>query len=160
MWFFFSNNNNHHTPPAAVLYNAIVIAVDLLFLFVKFWFRTAVEIYEAFTTEERDVSKDTVLITGTVSAPHMRWFDTILFLNFYYQGHGIGKELALQYSALGATVVCWDINEQLNIETVKLIKSKGGKAHGYTWVFLLSFAMIIIIDININFLLQILVVLM
>lgn len=58
------------------------------------------------------MSHDIVLITGT--------------------GHGIGKELALQYSALGSTVVCWDINEQLNQETVKLIQARGGKAHGYT----------------------------
>lgn len=63
-------------------------------------------------TPERDVSNDIVLITGT--------------------GHGIGKELALQYSALGATIVCWDINESMNIETIKTIKSNGGKAHGYT----------------------------
>jgi NAD(P)-dependent dehydrogenase (short-subunit alcohol dehydrogenase family) len=48
------------------------------------------------------------------------------------KGHGIGKEMAQQYSALGATVVCWDINEQLNSETVNLIKSKGKKAFGYT----------------------------
>lgn len=47
-------------------------------------------------------------------------------------GHGIGKELALQYSALGATIVGWDINEALNIETIKTIKSNGGKAYGYT----------------------------
>lgn len=47
-------------------------------------------------------------------------------------GHGMGKELALQYSALGATVVCWDVNEDLNFETVKLIKSKGRKAFGFT----------------------------
>lgn len=63
-------------------------------------------------TPERDVSSDVVLITGT--------------------GHGIGKELALQYSALGATIVCWDINEAMNVETIKMIKSNGGKAHGYT----------------------------
>ena len=46
-------------------------------------------------------------------------------------GHGIGKELALQYSHLGATVVCWDINEKLNNETIKAIKSSGGTAYGY-----------------------------
>lgn len=47
-------------------------------------------------------------------------------------GHGIGKEMALQYSELGAVIVCWDINEILNLETVNLIKSKGSKAYGYT----------------------------
>jgi NAD(P)-dependent dehydrogenase (short-subunit alcohol dehydrogenase family) len=70
------------------------------------------ETIHSFTGQERDVSNDIVLITGA--------------------GHGIGKELALQYSALGATIVCWDINEQLNLDTVNLIKSQGRKAFGYT----------------------------
>lgn len=95
-----------------MLYNALIITLDLMFLWIKFWLYTLREAFEAIQGVERDVSDDIVLITGT--------------------GHGIGKELALQYSALGATVVCWDINEQLNQETVKLIKSRGGKAHGYT----------------------------
>lgn len=47
-------------------------------------------------------------------------------------GNGIGKETALQYSALGATIVCWDVNERLNQDTVNLIKSLGRKAYGYT----------------------------
>lgn len=84
-----------------------------MFLLVKFWFYTFQGLYEAIKgVEECDVSKDIILITGT--------------------GHGIGKEMALQYSALGSTVICWDINEQLNQETVKLIKSRGGKAFGFT----------------------------
>lgn len=94
-------------------FNALIIVLDLTFLFVKFWFYTIRELFTLLKgVEERDVSGDIILITGT--------------------GHGIGKELALQYSALGATIVCWDINEQMNQETVKLIKSRGGKAHGYT----------------------------
>lgn len=95
-----------------MLYNALIIVLDLVCLWIKFWFCTLREAFEAIQATECDVSDDIVLITGT--------------------GHGIGKEIALQYSALGATVVCWDINEQLNQETVKLIKSRGGKAHGYT----------------------------
>lgn len=96
-----------------MIYNVLVLVLDLTFLFVKFWFYTFQSIFETIKgVEERNVSNDIVLITGA--------------------GHGIGKELSLQYSALGATVVCWDINESLNLETVKLIKSRGGKAHGYT----------------------------
>jgi phosphoglycerate dehydrogenase-like enzyme len=87
--------------------------LDLIFLFFKFWYNVLTEVYEGLRgTEERDVSNDVVLITGT--------------------GHGIGKELALQYSALGATIVGWDVNEKLNLETIKEIKSRGGKIHGYT----------------------------
>lgn len=96
-----------------IIYNVMVLVLDLVFLLIKFWLYTFQEVFSIIKgVEERDVSNDIVLITGT--------------------GHGIGKELALQYSALGSTVVCWDINEQLNQETVKLIKSRGGKAHGYT----------------------------
>ena len=105
----YRNNNS----AATFVYNAIVITLDFIFLFVKFWYRCFIELLEAFRgTPERDVFNDIVLITGA--------------------GHGIGKELALQYAALGATIVCWDINEPTNIETVKMIKSKGGKAHGYS----------------------------
>lgn len=88
------------------------LIVEIIFIIIKFWFQFVRAIFTAFTAQERSVAGDVVLITGT--------------------GHGIGKEMALQYSALGATIVCWDINEQLNLETVNLIKSKGKKAFGYT----------------------------
>uniref|UniRef100_A0A1B0F9K2 NADP-retinol dehydrogenase n=1 Tax=Glossina morsitans morsitans TaxID=37546 RepID=A0A1B0F9K2_GLOMM len=56
---------------------------------------------------ETNVSDEVVLITST--------------------GHGIGKELALQYADLGATLLCWDINESTNAGTVEQIKVAGGK---------------------------------
>lgn len=93
-------------------YNIIVLLIEFLVVQVKFWVKVCEEIYLKFTRLERDVSRDVVLVTGA--------------------GHGMGRELALQYSDLGATVVCWDINEQLNLDTVKIIKSKGRKAFGYT----------------------------
>lgn len=96
-----------------MLYNVLIAVLDVTFLWIKVWLYTIIDVVKLIKgIEERDVKDDVVLITGA--------------------GHGIGKELALQYSALGSTVVCWDINEQMNQETVKLIKSRGGKAHGYT----------------------------
>jgi len=47
-------------------------------------------------------------------------------------GHGMGKEMALQYGALGAKVICWDINEKNNAQTVKEINAAGGQAFAYT----------------------------
>lgn len=94
------------------IFNVLYGLVELVVVILKFWFAAFESIYLLFTREARDVSGDIVLITGA--------------------GHGMGKELSVQYSALGATVVCWDINEQLNLETVNLIKSKGRKAFGYT----------------------------
>nr|CAD7429347.1 unnamed protein product [Timema monikensis] len=46
-------------------------------------------------------------------------------------GHGIGKELALQFAMLGSTVVCWDINEDNNKKTVAELCHLGYKAHAY-----------------------------
>lgn len=90
------------------------IIFEVVILIVRFWYEVAKSIYSTFTEEERDVSGEIVLITGA--------------------GHGIGKEMAIQYSELGAVVVCWDINEELNSQTVNLIKkSKGNnKCFGYT----------------------------
>jgi len=95
-----------------MIFNVLMGIIEVVLLQIKFWISFFESIYENFTSQERDVSADIVLITGA--------------------GHGMGKELALQYSALGATVVCWDVNEELNSETVKLIKAKGRKAFGFT----------------------------
>nr|XP_012217368.1 PREDICTED: short-chain dehydrogenase/reductase family 16C member 6-like [Linepithema humile] len=47
-------------------------------------------------------------------------------------GHGIGKELAIGYALLGATVVCWDINEKTNQQTKNEIKKMGKDSiHAY-----------------------------
>lgn len=97
---------------ATLIFNVAFVLIEVGILIVKFWITVFESIYNSITAEERDVSRDIVLITGA--------------------GHGMGKELSLQYSALGATVVCWDMNEQLNLDTVNLIKSKGKKAFGYT----------------------------
>lgn len=97
----------------SIFYDVILLTFDVLLLIVKIIFFVFKSLYENLRgVQERDVSNDIVLITGT--------------------GHGIGKELALQYSQLGSTVVCWDVNETSNKETVELIKSTGCKAHGFT----------------------------
>ena len=47
-------------------------------------------------------------------------------------GHGMGRELALQFAELGSIIVCVDINQSANEETVNMINSSGRtKAHGY-----------------------------
>jgi all-trans-retinol dehydrogenase (NAD+) len=62
--------------------------------------------------KEKSVSGEIAVITGT--------------------GHGMGRELALQYAELGVTVICVDINEENNNETVRLINSFGsGKAFSF-----------------------------
>lgn len=94
------------------IYNIVLLVVDIVMLIVKFWLAIAEAIVGLFRAPPLDdVNGKVVLITGT--------------------GHGMGKEMALQYAKLGATILCWDVNEQTNNQTVKEIKNNGGKAFGY-----------------------------
>lgn len=64
-------------------------------------------------------------------------FSYIMFFFIYKitgTGHGMGKELAIQYACLGAKVVCLDVNEQTNEETVKEINDIGKNAYAYQYV--------------------------
>ncbi|XP_014208148.1 epidermal retinol dehydrogenase 2 [Copidosoma floridanum] len=94
-------------------YNGAMVIADVLVLLLKIFYYIVEGVYRFFVpVDEKSVAGEIVLVTGT--------------------GHGIGKELALRYASLGATVVCWDINEVSNDETVNEIKKRGGAAaHGY-----------------------------
>ncbi|GLV43927.1 Lipid droplet subset dehydrogenase 1 [Carabus blaptoides fortunei] len=91
--------------------------INTLVLIVKTWFAIMYEmilsIYRLIVpVPEKSVKGEVVLITGA--------------------GHGIGKELALQFASLGATVVCWDINKESNEQTVTEISAAGyPKAYAY-----------------------------
>ncbi|XP_034118298.1 17-beta-hydroxysteroid dehydrogenase 13 [Drosophila albomicans] len=94
------------------IYNIVLLIVDIVVLVAKFWIAIVEEVFKAFTTRpQSNVAGQFVLITGA--------------------GHGMGKEMALQYGALGAKVICWDVNEQTNSQTVKEVKQAGGTAFGY-----------------------------
>ncbi|XP_029663820.1 short-chain dehydrogenase/reductase family 16C member 6-like [Formica exsecta] len=58
--------------------------------------------YKIFGLQKKSVAGEIVLITGA--------------------GHGIGKELAIQYALLGAIVVCIDVNQQSNEKVANEIK--------------------------------------
>uniref|UniRef100_A0A7E4UM71 Epidermal retinol dehydrogenase 2 n=1 Tax=Panagrellus redivivus TaxID=6233 RepID=A0A7E4UM71_PANRE len=60
----------------------------------------------------KSVKGQTVLITGT--------------------GGGLGRLFATEFGKLGARVVCWDVNEKLNNETVEILKKAGVDAYGYS----------------------------
>jgi all-trans-retinol dehydrogenase (NAD+) len=61
---------------------------------------------------KKDVSKDVVLITGS--------------------GSGIGRLMAVKFAKLGSVVVLWDINNDDNEETARLVRNAGGHAYTYT----------------------------
>ncbi|KAF5303530.1 hypothetical protein FQR65_LT08229 [Abscondita terminalis] len=89
------------------------IVIEIFILFFKICSTMCETLFRfVFPMREKSVKGEIVLITGT--------------------GHGIGKELALQYADLDAIVVCWDINEQTNNSTVSEILTKGKLAYAYT----------------------------
>ena len=59
-------------------------------------------------TEEKQLTGEVAVVTGA--------------------GHGIGRELAKQLTALGVRVACWDINKKSAEETVTLLDKYGGHA--------------------------------
>ncbi|XP_055371014.1 short-chain dehydrogenase/reductase family 16C member 6 [Condylostylus longicornis] len=93
------------------IYNVLLTILEYILIHLKFFYYILEHIFFMIFPREEDVKGEIVLITGAA--------------------HGIGKQTALKYASLGATVVCLDINEKLNKETVKEIQSRGGNAHHY-----------------------------
>ncbi|XP_048728483.2 estradiol 17-beta-dehydrogenase 11-like [Ostrea edulis] len=84
----------------------------LLALFVLAIYFYILEIFKFLSpTKRKDVRNEIVLITGA--------------------GHGIGREIALEFGRLGARVVIWDINKRTNDATAEEIKRNGGTAYAY-----------------------------
>ncbi|XP_062537758.1 short-chain dehydrogenase/reductase family 16C member 6 isoform X3 [Armigeres subalbatus] len=100
-------------PNAGVkIYNLIILIVDIVVMLVRWIYFTLEALYMvAVPPKPESVAKDIVLVTGA--------------------GHGIGRSLAQQYSQLGATVVCLDINDKMNQETISSIKKERGNAFGF-----------------------------
>ncbi|XP_036139911.1 short-chain dehydrogenase/reductase family 16C member 6 isoform X2 [Monomorium pharaonis] len=87
-------------------YNILYLLAEILLLILKIVYYICEDIYKLIVpTKMKSVVGEIVLITGA--------------------GHGIGKELAIGYALLGATVVCWDINEVTNNQTMDDIKRMG-----------------------------------
>ncbi|XP_029678789.1 short-chain dehydrogenase/reductase family 16C member 6-like [Formica exsecta] len=88
------------------IYDGMLLLAEILFLILKVFYFICESIFTIFIpTTRKNVANEIVLITGA--------------------GHGIGKELAIGYASLGATVVCWDINEETNKRTMNEIKMMG-----------------------------------
>ncbi|KAF2883099.1 hypothetical protein ILUMI_23071 [Ignelater luminosus] len=99
-------NRNSTTNPLSIIWEIIIFYVLSTWYIIEAIYRLFVPV------TEKSVKGEIVLITGT--------------------GHGIGRQLAFQYASQGAIVVCWDINEKTNQDTVKIIQEFGHtKAYAY-----------------------------
>lgn len=93
--------------------NVLTLIGEVLLLLIQMCWITLEATYRLIVPiPEKSVEGEIVLITGA--------------------GHGIGRELALQYASHGAIVVCCDINEEANQQTANDICAlKFPKAHAY-----------------------------
>ncbi|KAF5272108.1 hypothetical protein FQA39_LY01191 [Lamprigera yunnana] len=110
--FNFLRSNNKQTTLAQARH-ILQITGEVIFLILQMLWLTLFEIYTLFKPiAKKSVKNEIVLVTGA--------------------GHGIGKELALQYASEGAVVVCWDINlEGMNSTLDEISKLGYPKAHAY-----------------------------
>lgn len=100
------NESNNEMKDGNQVLSVLLLIGEILFIWLKATAELFISIYRTIVPpQEKPVKGEIILVTGA--------------------GHGIGKELALQFAALGATVVCWDINKKNNEQTVKEIKEIG-----------------------------------
>ncbi|KAI9585776.1 epidermal retinol dehydrogenase 2 [Glossina fuscipes] len=109
------NDNTSDNAVAKRIFNIVQHTLEFLIVLIRIILELCFALVQLFMPRKlKDVSNEIVLITGT--------------------GHGIGRELALHYAALGSTVICIDINEKNNDETVKKAKrlKNAGSVYSYT----------------------------
>ncbi|EDW39871.1 GL14132 [Drosophila persimilis] len=104
----------HTTTASKRIFDVLQDFVQFLLLFLRIFLEMFVMLIQKVLPKRslKDISGEVVLITGT--------------------GHGIGRELALHYASLGSTVVCVDINEKNNLQTVQKAKRLNlGDVHSF-----------------------------
>lgn len=124
----------------AQIYDNVKVLVDFTVILIQFVFEI---IYSLIRKLIKDKPKD---VSGEIVLVNNLWFTANLhpvisnrnsFVTKFSRkitgtGHGIGKELALQYTALGCQVICVDINEVNNNKVVDEANSlQMGTAYGY-----------------------------
>ncbi|GLG95611.1 Peroxisomal multifunctional enzyme type 2 [Gryllus bimaculatus] len=96
------------------IYSLLVLLYDVIYLLLGCAWAVIESLYQFISPpKEKSVVGERVLIVGA--------------------GRGIGRELTLQFAALGADVVCWDINSEANEATKQHALEQGkGQAYAYT----------------------------
>lgn len=93
--------------------NSYVKMLSSILLVLYYWLESIVLTFVPKRLRYKDVSGETVLITGG--------------------GSGIGRLLALRFANLGSRVVLWDINVEGAQETAKTIREMGGNAEAHAY---------------------------
>lgn len=110
--FHSNNNNNNDKVMFLYLFNCLVIILEFYVLLVQVYIALLESIFRrVFPLARKSVDGQIILITGA--------------------GHGLGKELAVRFSKLGAVLVLWDIDKERCDRTAKDIKNLGGRAYSY-----------------------------
>ncbi|VVD02515.1 unnamed protein product [Leptidea sinapis] len=96
------------------LYSLCVLVVDIIWVYLNTIYAIIGSVYGFFNPPQlKSLDDETALVIGA--------------------GRGVGQSIALQLAELGVVVICVDINEKNNRNTVKLIKHKSTSAvHSYT----------------------------
>ncbi|XP_023175356.1 epidermal retinol dehydrogenase 2 isoform X3 [Drosophila hydei] len=104
----------HTTTASRKMFSFLQDLLQFLVLFVRVLIELIIVLLRSIVPKKlKDISEEIVLITGT--------------------GHGIGRELALHYAAYGSTVVCVDIDEKNNMETVQEVRRLNrGAVHSFS----------------------------
>ncbi|CAG0916841.1 unnamed protein product [Notodromas monacha] len=92
-------------------FELFVASLDVVVLSTKSWFLFVAAIYRyVFPHKRKSIAGEIALVSGA--------------------GHGMGREIAIKLSELGATVICWDINKDGLQLTLNMISRVGGRGLG------------------------------
>ncbi|XP_060806811.1 epidermal retinol dehydrogenase 2-like isoform X2 [Amyelois transitella] len=95
------------------LYSLCILMVDIIWVVMNAILAVLQSCYQVFKPPPlKSVRLETALVIGS--------------------GRGVGREIAIQLSELGAIVLCVDKNKANNDDTVEIIKRKGGSAAAFT----------------------------
>lgn len=105
-------DTNSNTKPDNEKQEPVGLFQEIILTLKIFFVATFTSIFRFFIPPKRkSVNGEIVLITGS--------------------GSGMGRQLAVEFGNLGATLVLWDIDEASNFQTAEIIRQNGNKCYTY-----------------------------
>lgn len=103
------------------IFDVLQDILQFFILFVRILLELFVKLVQVFLPKHlKDVSGEVILVSFNFN----KLAENVLInlIQITGTGHGIGRELALHYASLGSTVICVDIDEKNNLQTVQKAK--------------------------------------